>query len=145
MRGYYTRSVSRKAVIDELVDHARLWDLRTLSIFEPFVIFIHKYGKCCLLLYYFLFLLLQCSLTRQLLPVILAQRGHCKPGCKGPTDCLYANPKDSTRFIQCNNAGTAYDTPCAPGGLHWNDGEKNVIGLSLGLVQQMIPRARKTY
>ena len=42
-------------------------------------------------------------------------------GCKGPTDCLYPNPKDCSRFIQCNDAGIAYDMPCAPGGLHWNE------------------------
>ncbi|CAG2176456.1 unnamed protein product, partial [Oppiella nova] len=44
--------------------------------------------------------------------------------CLGPKDCLYPNPRDCSRFIQCNDAGLAYDMPCAPGGLHWNDAIK---------------------
>lgn len=41
-------------------------------------------------------------------------------GCRGPTDCLYRNPKNCNRFIQCNNEGVAYDMPC-PAGLHFNE------------------------
>ncbi|CAG2162491.1 unnamed protein product [Oppiella nova] len=40
--------------------------------------------------------------------------------CLGPKDCLYPNPRDCSRFIQCNDASIAYDMPCAPGGLHFS-------------------------
>jgi hypothetical protein len=42
-------------------------------------------------------------------------------GCKGPKDCLYSNPENCNAFIQCNDAGLAYDMPCAPENLEWND------------------------
>lgn len=48
-------------------------------------------------------------------------------GCKGPKDCLYPNTKNCDRFIQCNDAGLAYDMPCPlgfNGNLHWNDAKK---------------------
>ncbi|CAG2180168.1 unnamed protein product, partial [Oppiella nova] len=56
-------------------------------------------------------------------------RGHTCPehdmrrGCRGPTDCLYANPNDCSRYIQCNDAGLAYDMPC-PSGLHYSTRSK---------------------
>ncbi|CAG2166321.1 unnamed protein product [Oppiella nova] len=42
-------------------------------------------------------------------------------GCKGPKDCLYPNPADCHSFIQCNDAGLAYEMPCAPVDLVYND------------------------
>lgn len=44
-------------------------------------------------------------------------------GCKGPKDCLYPHPSDCGLFIQCNDAGVAYEMPC-PAGLQWNDNKK---------------------
>jgi hypothetical protein len=44
--------------------------------------------------------------------------------CRGPKDCLYPHPEDCSRFVQCNAAALAYDMPCPPGNLHWNDHTK---------------------
>ncbi|XP_054153521.1 peritrophin-55-like [Oppia nitens] len=40
--------------------------------------------------------------------------------CLGAYDCLYPNPRNCNRFIQCNDAGLAYDMPCAAN-LHFNE------------------------
>lgn len=51
-----------------------------------------------------------------------------RTGYKGQYDCLYPNTKTCDRFIQCNDAGVAYDMPCAlgpNGNLHWNDATKS--------------------
>ncbi|KAB8225114.1 hypothetical protein BDV33DRAFT_198957 [Aspergillus novoparasiticus] len=45
-------------------------------------------------------------------------------GCKGPKDCLYPHPSDCSRFVQCNEERIAYDMPCAPGDLEWDDATK---------------------
>jgi len=44
-------------------------------------------------------------------------------GCRGPKDCLYPHPTRCDRFVQCNDAGIAYDMPCPQGHngvLHFN-------------------------
>jgi hypothetical protein len=50
--------------------------------------------------------------------------GRAITGCRGPKDCLYTNPENCNAFIQCNDAGLAYDMPCAPENLEWNDNKK---------------------
>lgn len=54
------------------------------------------------------------------LPTIKCPAGDIADDCRGPKVCLYADPEDSTGFIQCNDAGMAYKLPC-PAGLEWND------------------------
>ncbi|CAG2110077.1 unnamed protein product [Medioppia subpectinata] len=44
-------------------------------------------------------------------------------GCRGPKDCLYPSPYSCNRFVQCNDAGLAYDMPCAAN-LHYSDSKK---------------------
>lgn len=44
-------------------------------------------------------------------------------GCKGPKDCLYPHPKSKKHYVQCNDAGIAYQMPC-PEGLLWNNKDK---------------------
>ncbi|CAG2113601.1 unnamed protein product [Medioppia subpectinata] len=51
------------------------------------------------------------------------QRDLDRTGCRGPTDCLYPNSNDCTRYIQCNSGGVAYDMPC-PEGLHYSTRSK---------------------
>ncbi|CAG2119645.1 unnamed protein product, partial [Medioppia subpectinata] len=43
--------------------------------------------------------------------------------CLGAKDCLYPHPSNCNRFIQCNDAGLAYDMPC-PATLHFSNSKK---------------------
>ncbi|WP_437760038.1 carbohydrate-binding module family 14 protein [Sorangium sp. So ce1389] len=48
-------------------------------------------------------------------------------GCRGPKDCLYANPESCNTFIECipnaDGSGAPVVRPCLSG-LEWNDNEK---------------------
>lgn len=62
--------------------------------------------------------------------------------CLGPKDCLYANPRSCSNFIQCTInddgvTGTPVVMPC-PAGLEWNNKQKYVTD------QQIRPVAMKS-
>ena len=75
----------------------------------------------------FLYALLLCVFSAPALSQFPITSGYPCPqdeiaatGCRGATDCLYPNPSNCNRFVQCNDAGIAYDMPCVAD-LHFNE------------------------
>ncbi|XP_054153519.1 salivary glue protein Sgs-3-like [Oppia nitens] len=67
-----------------------------------------------------------------------------RTGCRGPKDCLYPNPADCHSFIQCNDAGLAYEMPCAPIDLVYNDTIKECDWESNTPCRPTTPKPRTT-